>query len=194
MNSGSPGEVRHVSERDTTTSTTTEDAAPEQEMRPLPDGGLTEGLPEWLRRPPAWRNLARKDVDPDPADAEPALPEPDTSVIGPRTLVDVADLPVWLQQIAARGEETALLESGTTESPSQEDKTMQPSDQDKDQVSEPVERTVAFEPVDKKKWQVPEEETKVYGGGPPTGPNKMMVGAAVAIILILVIVIIAIAL
>jgi hypothetical protein len=68
------------------------------EMRPLPDGGLTSAMPEWLRRPPAWRDLS---VTPD-ASASRELPEPDTSVIDPRTLIDVADLPPWLQSIAAR--------------------------------------------------------------------------------------------
>jgi hypothetical protein len=178
-----------VSERDKTTNTTTDDATADEEMRPLPDGGLTEGLPDWLRRPPAWRNLPRKE-----GGEEQALPEPDTSVIDPRTLVDVADLPTWLQQIAARGEKSALLESGTTGNPVQEEKTMHSDDQNRDQTAETEERTVAFEPVDKKKWAVPEKETKVYGGGPPTGPNMMMVVAAVAVILIIVMIVIAVAL
>jgi hypothetical protein len=195
MNSGSPGEDRHVSDRgDTTSSITTEETSSEQEMRPLPDGGLTEGLPEWLRRPPAWRNVPRNDVAPEAGDAGLALPEPDTSVIDPRTLVDVADLPLWLQQIAARGEEPALMKPDTTERSNQENTIMQTGDQNRDQTPEPVERTVAFEPVDKKKWEVPDEETKVYGGGPPKGPNMMMVVAAVAVILIIVMIVVALAL
>jgi len=80
-----------VSERDESTST-------EEEMRPLPDGGLSSAMPDWLRRPPAWRDLPRNDT---PA-AEKSLPEPDTSVIDPRELITVDDLPQWLRDIAAR--------------------------------------------------------------------------------------------
>lgn len=70
-----------------------------EEMRPIPDGGLQEAMPSWLKRPPAWRSMPTAEQR-----HERALPEPDTSVIDPRTLVDVADLPQWLQSIAARGE------------------------------------------------------------------------------------------
>ena len=69
-----------------------------QPMRPIPDGGLKESMPSWLTRPPAWRQL------PTPQERhERSLPEPDTSEIDPRTLVDVTDLPQWLQAIAERG-------------------------------------------------------------------------------------------
>lgn len=68
-------------------------------MRPIPDGGLKDAMPAWLTRPPAWRAM------PSAAERhERTLPEPDTSTIDPRTLLDVADLPQWLQAIAARGE------------------------------------------------------------------------------------------
>lgn len=75
----------------------------DEEMRPIPDGGLSGAMPDWLRRPPAWRDLPRKD---EPA-AGMALPEPDTSVIDPRELVTVDDLPQWLRDIAAREPGTA---------------------------------------------------------------------------------------
>lgn len=72
----------------------------EQEaMRPIPDGGLQESMPSWLKRPPAWRN---KTLSPEQR-FERTLPEPDTSEIDPTTLVSVDDLPQWLQSIAARG-------------------------------------------------------------------------------------------
>lgn len=67
-----------------------EQAAP----RPIPDGGLGKAMPEWLRRPPAWRNLEPK------APPRRPLPPPDTSVIDPATLISVDDLPAWLQTIA----------------------------------------------------------------------------------------------
>lgn len=81
-----------MSNRDESTGT-------DEEMRPLPDGGLSEAMPDWLRRPPAWRELPRKD---EPITGEKPLPEPDTSVIDPRDLVTIDDLPQWLRDIAAR--------------------------------------------------------------------------------------------
>lgn len=62
--------------------------------RPIPDGGLGEAMPDWLRRPPAWRSL-----EPGPSPAR-RLPPPDTSVIDPDRLLTVEDLPDWLQTLA----------------------------------------------------------------------------------------------
>lgn len=62
--------------------------------RPMPDGGLAEAMPDWLRRPPAWRETSARHAK--------EAPTPDTSPIDPRTLIDVEDLPVWLQRIAQR--------------------------------------------------------------------------------------------
>lgn len=73
-----------------------------EELRPLPDGGLGTAMPDWLRRPPAWRDLKPREVT-----ATHDLPAPDTSVIDPRAFVDLADLPPWLQAIAARGDTLA---------------------------------------------------------------------------------------
>ncbi len=74
------------------------DAAPSDEPfgRPLPDGGLADAMPDWLRRPPAWR---------DPTAGGSYLPPPDTSPIDPSTLIDVEDLSPWLQRIARRSEQ-----------------------------------------------------------------------------------------
>ena len=69
-----------------------------EQMRPIPDGGLKEAMPSWLKRPPAWRDLPSVEER-----HERTLPEPDTSTIDPHSLVDVTDLPQWLQAIAARG-------------------------------------------------------------------------------------------
>lgn len=68
-------------------------AASAGEPRAIPDGGLGEAMPEWLRRPPAWRQL-------EPRAPRKPLPPPDTSVIDPATLVSVDDLPAWLRAIA----------------------------------------------------------------------------------------------
>lgn len=165
-----------MSDRETSSieSSEHESPGPDEELRPLPDGGLTETMPEWLRRPPAWRDLERTNVG-----ESPMLPDPDTSVIDPRTFVELADLPAWLQAIAARGEEPAQVGEDIVFN-SQEDPAMQPEDQTS-------EREVPFEPVGGAKPDIPTEETKVYGGGPPAGPNMMMVGAAVAVILIVII-------
>lgn len=70
-----------------------------QELRPIPDGGLKDNMPGWLKRPPAWRNMPSAEQR-----HERTLPEPDTSEIDPKTLVDINDLPQWLQTIAARGD------------------------------------------------------------------------------------------
>lgn len=68
------------------------------QMRPIPDGGLKDGMPSWLKRPPAWRDMPTAEQR-----HERALPDADTSEIDPHALVDVTDLPQWLQSIAARG-------------------------------------------------------------------------------------------
>ena len=73
------------------------DSEPNEPMRPIPDGGLKDAMPAWLKRPPAWRSV------PSAAERhERRLPEPDISTIDPASLVDVSDLPQWLQTIAAR--------------------------------------------------------------------------------------------
>lgn len=56
-------------------------------------------MPSWLKRPPAWRSVPSAEER-----RERALPEPDTSEIDPRTLLEVSDLPEWLQTLAARGD------------------------------------------------------------------------------------------
>ncbi|CAA9547005.1 MAG: hypothetical protein AVDCRST_MAG87-555, partial [uncultured Thermomicrobiales bacterium] len=64
-------------------------------MLPIPDGGLGSGMPDWLRRPPAWRSTGTT-----PAPSK-VIPPPDNSPIDPRTMLTVDDLPAWLQGIAA---------------------------------------------------------------------------------------------
>lgn len=67
-------------------------------LPPIPDGGLGSGMPEWLRRPPAWRSAGTSAAP--PAAPAKALPHPDTSPIDPRSILTVEDLPAWLQGIA----------------------------------------------------------------------------------------------
>lgn len=73
------------------------DSDNQEPMRPIPDGGLKDAMPAWLKRPPAWRSLPTAEER-----FERTLPEPDTSIIDPASLVDISDLPQWLQSIAAR--------------------------------------------------------------------------------------------
>ncbi|HWV34507.1 MAG TPA: hypothetical protein VNZ55_02670 [Thermomicrobiales bacterium] len=77
------------------------------EMRPLPDGGLGENMPDWLRRPPAWRVLPAAQMpvfEPDPATTTPPreLPPEDTSVIEPTSLIEFGDLPRWLRELGTQ--------------------------------------------------------------------------------------------
>lgn len=183
MSFANPGEDSSVADRDTTTHTDKE-ASLEEEMRPLPDGGLQSGMPDWLRRPPAWRNLGRE-----ASGEERVLPEPDTSVIDPRTLVDIGDLPQWLQEVVARHGERSPSTQHVVTGQTKEDGAMQTNDQNSSDTPNATDRQVAFEPVDKKKWAIPEEETKVYGGGPPKGNNTMMFVAVGVIALIVVLII-----
>lgn len=75
------------------------DARDEDRMPPIPDGGLSESMPEWLRRPPAWRTLKDSEVvQPEPTRTA-SLPEADTSEIDPRTFLTDDDLPVWLRKM-----------------------------------------------------------------------------------------------
>jgi hypothetical protein len=75
------------------------DPRDEAKMPSIPDGGLSESMPEWLRRPPAWRTLKDDDVvQTEPVVAE-HLPEPDTTVIDPRSLLTDDDLPLWLRNM-----------------------------------------------------------------------------------------------
>lgn len=75
------------------------DREDQSNLPPIPDGGLTESMPDWLRRPPAWRTLPDREVTaPEPEDAA-ELPEPDDSVIDPRTFLSDDDLPEWLRNL-----------------------------------------------------------------------------------------------
>jgi hypothetical protein len=68
-----------------------------EHLPPIPDGGLSGSMPDWLQRPPAWRAVD----DDEPAqlnhDHPDALLRTDTSMIDPRTLLTEDDLPPWLR-------------------------------------------------------------------------------------------------
>lgn len=78
---------------------------PDLDHRPIPTDGLDESMPDWLQRPPAWRGMTVRE----PARRD--LPPPDTSVIDPRTMLELGDLPVWLQRIAARSMASEVTEA-----------------------------------------------------------------------------------
>jgi hypothetical protein len=158
------------------------------EIRTLPDGGLSDAMPEWLRRPPAWRELAGKETP----EAARELPAPDTSVIDPRTFIDVSDLPPWLQAIAARDGERAPEAEPIADEPTPEATPMASNDPNPEQpTTEP--RQVQFEPVDKKRWERKEEVThEILGGankttGGMSQQTMLLIGVAVVAVIILII-------
>jgi hypothetical protein len=162
-------------------------------MRPIPDGGLQQSMPEWLRRPPAWRNLPKRE-EPVKAESPVAvqerapLPDADTSEIDPRSLVDIADLPQWLQDLASRSDALSSppVTTDTPDASATEEQVMTDPQKPNDQERVEDVRTVAFEPVDKQRWETPEEETKVYGGPKPAGPNLPVLIVAGLLILVVV--------
>ena len=176
-------------------------------IRPIPDGGLQQSMPEWLRRPPAWRNLPKREEPPSPetpaSEAAPApvakeLPEPDTSEIDPRSLVDIADLPQWLQEIAARSDAAPVAPKPVTTRTEPAAELLKEPQMSKHEERNPVdvgvERAIPFEPVRKGAMDVPEHETRTYGGGAPKqGPNPILMGIiALAILVVLVLILMAI--
>jgi hypothetical protein len=76
----------------------------------IPDGGLGKAMPAWLQQPPAWK---REPVEV-PAPTR-TLPPPDESVIDPRTMLDIDDLPRWLQDLVP--DEPAEMDGGNDEPP-----------------------------------------------------------------------------
>lgn len=82
------------------------------ELPPIPDGGLAQTMPAWLRTPiasvgatasPPPQPASQQDVTPTATQAVPSEPGP----IDPRTFLTEADLPSWLRQLAAKKEPTA---------------------------------------------------------------------------------------
>ena len=67
----------------------------QDQARSIPDGGLGSSMPAWLRQPPAWKRTAT-------VLAGRSIPPPDTSTIDPRTMLEIDDLPQWLQAVARR--------------------------------------------------------------------------------------------
>lgn len=155
------------------------------EMRPLPDGGLQSTMPDWLRRPPAWRDLPRGEG----AGEDKTLPEPDTSMIDPRSLVDVADLPPWLQGIGSRSAQPVESSDASHIAVEREESSMHTQDDQNQDTTQPEERTVPFQPVDKRKWDIPEEKTETYGGPKKTGLSQQMLMAIGLVVLVIILII-----
>jgi hypothetical protein len=89
--------------------------------RPIPDGGLGAAMPAWLQQPPPWKQ------PPVQAEGRP-LPEPDTSVIDPATMLDDDDLPQWLRELAAPTASSTPVSrgAGAAEPPAIPDEPMHP--------------------------------------------------------------------
>lgn len=100
----------------------------DEQLPPIPDGGLSASMPEWLRRPPAWRTLPDAEVVQSEPGKSGELPEADTSVIDPRTFLTDDDLPEWLRRFgesargvaAPEGQASASAETATIEAPRDE--------------------------------------------------------------------------
>lgn len=67
----------------------------------IPDGGLSSSMPAWLTERPRWAAAPTKET---PPPVKP-LPPPDTSRIELTSILDVTDLPGWLQDVARRVEQ-----------------------------------------------------------------------------------------
>src|SRR5665811_408664 len=76
-----------------------QDEQREGEMPSIPDGGLSGSMPDWLRRPPAWRTLPDREVAQTTPGTVSTLPDADTSDIDPRTFIQDDDLPEWLRSL-----------------------------------------------------------------------------------------------
>lgn len=167
----------------------TDDQQPE-EMRPIPDGGLKDAMPGWLKRPPAWRNM------PTPEQRhERTLPDPDTREIDPRSLVDVSDLPQWLQTIAARSEEDSTESDHVVEhaieqiqaaarvpEPVVEEPVVVEVEQIKDPKPEPVDATIPTSP--KKELGLMTDESTPEGASRPPYLIPLLITAFGILVLI----------
>ena len=120
------------------------DREDQSNLPPIPDGGLTDAMPEWLRRPPAWRTLPDREVMvPEPENAS-DLPEPDESIIDPRTFLTDDDLPAWLRRL---GPGRALRsQDGDHAEPGDEHTRLTPSDATEPDSLLPAERRTAASP------------------------------------------------
>lgn len=104
-------------------------------LRPIPDGGLAQAMPEWIRRKPAWetddtwadsRDHAVPEAAPSSAPDGGSSPvpqrvpgrsqliQPDTSPIDPASLITINDLPDWLQRVAARADRDVAADPAAT--------------------------------------------------------------------------------
>lgn len=165
----------------------------------IPDGGLQNAMPDWLRRPPAWRNVPKQESSAVQEAVAQAAPEPaeDQSPIDPTTLVDISDLPQWLQDIAARPtpvREPTDTASAPKETTQETAATVIVEQQETDDMPNEVrlekppteDRTVKFEPTTHE-FDAPAEETKTYGGGKPMGGMNMpMIMAGVVLLLLII--------
>jgi hypothetical protein len=69
----------------------------DDELPPIPDGGLRTSMPAWLKTAPAW--------------AAHTIPAPDHSPIDPATLVREEDVPKWMRDLSRHMRERAAAAS-----------------------------------------------------------------------------------
>lgn len=107
--------------------------------RTIPDGNLGSTMPDWMRQAPSWKKAPEPEPEPEPK-YEPVrpIPAPDTSVIDPRSLIAVDDLPEWLQAVSSRP-------TGTRQTIPAPPDVSEPSTPDVDESVPAVVRTEAIE-------------------------------------------------
>lgn len=179
-----------------------DDQQPE-DLRPIPDGGLKDNMPGWLKRPPAWRSMPTAEQR-----HERTLPEPDSSEIDPRALVDVSDLPQWLQAIAARGEVPVpepdqtvghALQQLQAVSARSREAALEPTGPESDELNEPVIEDTVEEAatIEEPSGQLPETQEPDGGTASPVAqespenesapmPVTLVVGICVLILVVIV--------
>lgn len=83
----------------------------------IPDGGLNASMPAWLTERPRWADTPPREA---PAPVK-HLPPPDNSRIELSSILDINDLPAWLQDVARRVERRdAVLASTPVAAPAPE--------------------------------------------------------------------------
>lgn len=171
-----------------------DDQQPE-DLRPIPDGGLKDSMPGWLKRPPAWRNMPTAEQR-----HERTLPEPDTSEIDPKSLVEVSDLPQWLQTIASRGDVPApqpdetvgyalqQIQAVSSRSRDIERDTTEAESETPDIHSEPEEPVVDQEPIGIEEPKIQEQKVEtlqpVVTPSPPAESRVLSMALIISIVVI----------
>lgn len=161
---------------------TIEDSGPI--LRPIPDGGLASGIPDWLNKRPSWSRSAPPVT----------VLEPDSSTIDPRFLVSDEDLPDWLRELASR-DQVSVTPDGTILDPEFD---VDPDASVTDRASRPLWKSELADTVNVQSG--PESIAREWfeSGEPVAGrsyllqdPVLLVLGAAAVIIIIIAVILLA---